>query len=162
MRAGTGLVAALEARGERAVEESGQLIDAIVHAGHGEGGETGVVYVSGRELSCMPVPLCANARAVSGCAERGGASAGVLKGWLKGAGERDTGKAREDEDGNSAPMKQSFERSWNERSWQITQVGCGSVMAKEREWRCDASSVLLLQKITRAHTHAHARVCMCD
>ena len=108
MRAGTGLVAALEARGERAVEECGQVIDAIVR------GETGVVYVSGRELSCMPVPLSANARAVSGCAERGGASAVVLKGWLKGADERDKGKTREDEDGDSAPT---------EESWQITQVG---------------------------------------
>jgi hypothetical protein len=150
VRAGTGLVAALEARGERAVEECGQLIDAIVHAGHGEGGKTGVVYVSGRELSCMPVPLSANARAVRGCAERGGVSAGVLKGWLKGAGDK--GKAREDEDGDSAPT---------EESWQITQVGCGGVMAEKREWRCDAASVLLLRKSTRAHTHAHARACMC-
>ena len=147
VRAGTGLVAALEARGERAVEECGQLIDAIVHAGHGDGGKTGVVYVSGRELSCMPVPLSANARAVRGCAERGGVSAGVLKGWLKGAGDK--GKAREDEDGDSAPT---------EESWQITQVGCGGVMAEKREWRCDAASVLLLRKSTRAHTHVHACV----
>jgi hypothetical protein len=146
VRAGTGLVAALEARGERAVEECGQLIDAIVHAGHGEGRATGVVYVSGRELSCMPVPLSANARAVSGCAERGGVGAGVLKGWLKGAGDK--GKAREDEDGDSAPT---------EESWQITQVGCGGVMAEKREWHCDAASVLLLRKSTHAHTHVHAR-----
>jgi hypothetical protein len=133
VRAGTGLVAALEARGERAVEECGQLIDAIVHAGHGEGRATGVVYVSGRELSCMPVPLSANARAVSGCAERGGVGAGVLKGWLKGAGDK--GKAREDEDGDSAPTEES--------------------------WHCDAASVLLLRKSTHAHTHVHARACMC-
>eukprot|EP00802_Teleaulax_amphioxeia_P018211 Tamp_18397.p1 GENE.Tamp_18397~~Tamp_18397.p1 ORF type:complete len:243 (+),score=24.53 Tamp_18397:8-736(+) len=131
VRAGTGLAAALEARGASAVEArcGGQLVDAIVHAG----GDTGVVYVSSRELSLMP---CASASA-----GRGRGSAGGLKGWMKCAAGKQ--KAGEDADGGSV----SAEESWQSTKARIDALKAfpRAVLVVERARECDQGRTVALQ-----------------
>ncbi len=152
VRAGTELVAALRARGECAVEArcGGQLVDAIVHAG----GDTGVVYVSSRELSHMP---CASASA----GRRGGGS-GSLKGWLKGAAGKE--KAGEDADGGSVPA----EESWHSTKARIDALKAfpRAVLVVERARECDQGRTVALQVLSSRHvrcrlqTRPHTRACL--
>ena len=149
VRAGTGLAAALEARGASAVEArcGGQLVDAIVHAG----GDTGVVYVSSRELSLMP---CASASA-----GRGRGSAGGLKGWMKCAAGKQ--KAGEDADGGSV----SAEESWQSTKARIDALKAfpRAVLVVERARECDQGRTVALQVLFSRHvrcrlpTHQRAR-----
>jgi hypothetical protein len=149
VRAGSELVAALEARGINSCEDASQLVDAVLPSG------TGVVFLSSSDLAHM-VASCR----LSG--EKGGSDgknsktcscgAGGLKGWLKG-----TEKSKHQVDKKELKFlneEEACQRA-RQRVDALQNMSNGGVLLVQREKLGGASQIAQLQlRLSVLHTPA--------